>query len=210
MVKVALYCLIGLFFVACGQKEKETILDMKDISPQAEGDYTQNKKDTIKTVDYGFNTKIADEIGVQVMEMDLLEESMFPDRFEPTAVKKLMLQLKEDQILYCQWTYKDSIKTMNAFYNWIDCFGEKCKSIKFGQSVNFQKDNFILFVNDTSLTYISSQIKLKSEDWLRYFELKNELVDWRILIHQGTRAKANWFKVVEGKKEALDPIVKKV
>lgn len=210
MVKVVLYCLIGLFFVACRQKEKETILDMKDISPQAEGDYTQNKKDTIKTVDYGFNTKIADEIGVQVMEMDLLEESMFPDRFEPTAVKKLMLQLKEDQILYCQWTYKDSIKTMNAFYNWIDCFGEKCKSIKFGQSVNFQKDNFILLINDTSLTYISSQIKLKSEDWLRYFELKNEIVDWKILIHQGTRAKANWFKVVEGKKEALEPIVKKV
>lgn len=210
MVKIALYCLIGFFFVACGQKEKETILDMKDISPQAERDYSKSANVTVEKVNYAFNTKIADEIGVEVMEIDSLESSMFPDRFEPTAVNKLILHLKEDQILFCQWTYKDSIKTMNAFYNWIDCFGEKCKSIKFGQSVNFQKDNFILLVNDTSLTYISSQIKLKSEDWLRYFELKNEIVDWKILIHQGTRAKANWFKVVEGNKEALEPIVKKV
>lgn len=208
MVKVALYGLIVLFLVACRQKEKETILDMRDISPQSERDYSKSDKDTLETVNYAFNIKIADEIGVQVLEIDSVTKSLFPDRFEPTAVNKLILHLKEDQILFCQWTYKDSVKTMNALYNWIDCFGGNCKSIKFGQSVNFQKDNFIILVNDTSLMYISSAIKLKSEDWLRYFELENEIVDWKILIQQGTRAKALWFNVVDGEKEILPSLSK--
>ena len=208
MVKVALYCLIVLLFVACGQKKKETILDMKNISPQSERDYSKSIKDTLETVNYAFNIKIADQIGLQVMEIGSVEESLFPDRFEPLSASKLTLQLKEDQILFCQWSYKDSVKTMNVLYNWIDCFGENCKSIKFGQSVNFQRDNFIILVNDTSLTYISSQVKLNSDDWLSYFKLEKEIVNWKILIQQGARGKAFWFKVMNGEKESL-PSLKK-
>jgi hypothetical protein len=60
-----------------------------------------------------------------------------------------------------------------------------------------------MLVNDTSITYVSSPLKIKAEDWLKYFELKNEIEDWKYVIHQGTRSKANWYKVVEGKKEEL-------
>lgn len=197
--------IFGVFIIlfACKQDKKE-VLDMNDIMPQSEKDEIYKPKTDLKdTLDFGFDTKIAEKIGIRVMEIDTIGEPMFPDRFSPRGIKKLNLHLKEDLIVFCQWTYKDSIKTKNALYNWIDCFGPKCKSIKFGQKVNFQKDNFVLLVNDTSITYVSSALKIKAEDWIEYFELKNEIEDWKYVIQQGTRAKAGWYKVVEGKKEEL-------
>jgi len=198
-----LFLLIGLTLFACEQK-KQKVIDMSDITPHSERDTNGNAKEDKKDViDYGFDLKIADEIGLQVMEIDSISEPLFPDRFSPKKIKKLTLQLKENPITYCHWTFKDSIRTKNALYNWIDCFGPNCKSIKYGQKMNFQKDNFILFESDTSLTYISSPSKLSVDDWLKYFELTSELKDWKLLIYQGTRAKATWYKVVEGKKEPI-------
>ncbi len=165
----------------------------------------KEKGDTSTVIDYGFNLKIADEIGIQVMEIDSIGEPLFPDRFSPKKIKKLTLHLKENPITYCHWTFKDSIHTKNALYNWIDCYGSNCKSIKYAQKINFQKDNFILLESDTSLTYISSPSKLIADDWLNYFELQTEIKDWKLMIYQGTRAKATWYSVIEGKKEPLKP-----
>lgn len=176
---------------------------MNDIMPQAKKDAYTPKSDSTHSIDYGFDVKIADKIGIQVMEIDSIDEPMFPDRFIPRRTNKLALQLKEDLIVYCQWSFKDSIHTKNALYNWIDCFGPKCKSIKLGQKANFQKDNFVMFVNDTSITYISSRINISAEDWMKYFEIKNEIVDWKIMIQQNTSSKAKWYMVAEGKKEEI-------
>lgn len=183
--------------------KKEEVLTMEDIMPQSKNEKPFTPKDNKPTLNYGFDVKIADKIGIQVMEIDSIEDPMFPDRFSPRSTIKLTLHLKDNPIIYCQWAFKDSIQTKNAFYNWIDCFGPKCKSIKLGQKVNFQKDNFVMFVNDTSITYVSSPRKLTAEDWMKYFELKNEIEDWKILIQQNTSSKAKWFMVVEGKKEEL-------
>lgn len=197
------FLLVALTFFAC-QEKKEKVIDMRDITPHSTRvDDGKSKVDKKETVDYGFDIMIGDSVGIAVMEIDSIIEPLFPDRFTPRNKKKLTLQLKENPIIFCQWTFKDSTRTKNALYNWIDCFGPNCKSIKYGQKVNFQKDNFILLENDTSLTYISSPIKLDVDDWLKYFELKSNIKDWKLLLYQGTRTKATWYKVVEGKKELI-------
>ena len=196
---------IGLTLFSCNQK-KPKVINMSDITPHSERVTNGKEKgDTSTVIDYGFNLKIADEIGIQVMEIDSIGEPLFPDRFSPKKIKKLTLHLKENPITYCHWTFKDSIHTKNALYNWIDCYGPNCKSIKYAQKINFQKDNFILLESDTSLTYISSPSKLIADDWLKYFELQTEIKDWKLMIYQGTRAKATWYSVIEGKKEPLKP-----
>ena len=68
---------------------------------------------------------------------------------------------------------------------------------------HFQKDNFIILVNDTSITYISSVKIIQHADWLSYFEKTQELKNWKIVINQGVRSKAIWFKVVDGKKQPI-------
>lgn len=194
--------LIGLLFFACQQK-KDKVIDMSDVTPKSEHDYTQNKKEKIDTIDFGFNSIVANKLGFNLSGIKFIEEPMFPDRFSPKRTKKLVLLQEIDSTIFCQWSYKDSIQTKNALYNWIDCYGPKCKSIKYGQKINYQKDNFILLENDTSLTYISSSNKLIVEDWLKYFELTSEIKDWKLVIHQGVRAKATWYKVVDGEKEPI-------
>ncbi len=199
-----LVSLVLLITAACGGSQKDEVLDMNDITPQAKHKEPIVKAEE-KASDYGFNRTVADSIGLEVMEIDSVEEPFFVDRFSPRSQTKVYLQLKEDKILFCQWSFKDSVKTKNAFYNWIDCYGEKCKSIHFGQNVNFQKDNFRLFMNDTSITYISSPLKLSTKDWQAYLKSVSGVEEWKLIIEQSTRGKAKWMRFFDDKLEELTP-----
>lgn len=203
-MKKAFFAGIIFLFAACGEKKKEVLRDMKDLTPRSERDYTQQKNEKVDTIDFGFNSGVANELGLNVSGIKFNKALMFPDRFLPKSTKKLILMQEVDSILFCQWSFKDSTQTKNAFYNWVDCFGEKCKSIKFGETINFQKDNFVILVNDTSLTYISSVKKIQQDDWLRFFEKTVAIKNWKTVIYQSSRSKATWFKVVDGKKEPLN------
>jgi hypothetical protein len=191
--------------LSCNSSSKKSVINMSDITPHSERDRTYSTKEKIDTIDFGFNSAVANELGLNLSGLDFIEEPMFPDRFSAKRTKKLSLRQEIDSTLFCQWSFKDSTQTKNAFYNWIDCFGEKNKSIHFGQNVNFQKDNFIILVNDTSLTYITSENKIQLEDWLLFFEKSQKIKNWKTLIYQGTRGKATWYSVIEGKKEPLKP-----
>ncbi len=200
------FSIVLLITAACGGKQKDEVIDMKDITPHSTRNYDSTKTENVETSDYGFNREVADSIGLAIMEIDSVEDPFFVDRFSPRSQIKLYLQLKEDNILFCQWSFKDSVKTKNAFYNWIDCFGEKCKSIHFGQNVNFQKDNFRLFMNDTSITYISSALKLSTKDWQAYLKSVSGVEEWKLIIEQSTRGKAKWMRFADDKLEELKPV----
>lgn len=186
-----------LFFLfvllACGEGKKDEVIDMKDITPQAKRDYDTTEKEPDLINDFGFNRTLADEFGVQVMEIDSIAEPMFPDRFSTIKKQKIALQLKADQIIFCQWIFKDSLKTMNTLFNWIDCFGSKCKSIKYRFNENFQSDHMLIFVNDTSITYLSSALPLDEKSWQQYFEKVNGIEEWDNVIIQKAKRKAGWY-----------------
>jgi hypothetical protein len=182
----------GILF-SCGEK-KEEVVDLKDIMPQSER-YKDGPADTLKkdTVYYGFDIWLAEKAGITVMELDLHEEPVFQDRFNARSVKKLDLQFKDGVAFFGQWTFKDSIKTMNAFYNWIDCFGEKCKSIRFLEETKFQTDPMLVFLNDTSITYLSSSLPLDEKKWQKYLQLKNGVELWDLVVIQKKQRKAGWY-----------------
>lgn len=176
------------------QEQKEELVDFSEIAPQSEK-YKNGKESSIDSSlvsDFGFDTELARELGIDVMELDSFPDPMFPDRFVPRSIQKVTLHLKEDAIFFGQWLYKDSIKTMNALFNWMDCFGPKCKSLKYLQSANFQKDEMLLYVNDTSISYITSPLKLDKKQWQQYFEKKYEIEEWDLIIVQRKGAKASW------------------
>lgn len=200
------FSIVLLIAAACGGKQKDEVIDMKDITPHSNRNYDSTEIEKVETNDYNFNREVADSIGLVIMEIDSVEAPFLVDRFSPRSQTKLYLQLKQDKILFCQWSFKDSVKTKNAFYNWIDCYGEKCKSIHFGQNVNFQKDNFRMFMNDTSITYISSALKLSTKDWQAYLKSVHGVSDWKLIIEQGTRGKAKWMRFAEDKLEELKPV----
>jgi hypothetical protein len=98
--------------------------------------------------------------------------------------------------------FKDTIRTKNALYNWLDCFGPSCKSIKVSEKKNFQRDYMLMLVNDTSITYVSSPVKIDFKSWLTYFE-KLEIENWRLMLEQNAGGKATWSQIKKGEIEAL-------
>src|SRR5690606_12487645 len=41
---------------------------------------------------------------------------------------------------FITWTFEDSLKTTNAFYNWLDCFNHDCRSLKINEEKNASKE----------------------------------------------------------------------
>jgi hypothetical protein len=195
-----IFVMFGICFLveACGEKDTEQVINLKDVIPKAEGAKLVLKRKNTNEPDDRFNMQLAGESGVAIDGFHSVDVTLLPDRFNPTSATKLALTKGKDSVLFSQWIFQDSSQTQNAFYNWLDCFGQTCKSFKIGQQGRFQYESFIMFVNDTSLTYISAQIKLNPKQWVQYFEKNNAIDTWRYVVYQPNRAKASWFDVSKG------------
>jgi hypothetical protein len=194
--------LFGIVVLAsCGGK-KEKVLDMDDINPKASNDEERKKGPKEDHVDYGFDIGKAEKAGITVMEIDTLGEPMFVDRFQPKSFKKLNLQMKDGVVFFGQWTFKDSLRTMNAFFNWLDCFGSNCKAHKYLGEEKYQSDAMLIFLNDTSFTYISSALPLDEKKWQKCLALNYGNDFWDLVVVQKKQRKALWYEF------KIDPIKK--
>lgn len=55
----------------------------------------------------------------------------------------------------CYYTFTDSIKTKNAFYNWLDCFGTNCESIQLNKKVDkIEANPSLTLVYDTTIVAV--------------------------------------------------------
>ena len=189
-----LLILFGIVLLtACGGK-KERVLDMDDINPKASNEDEGKKGQKENHIDYGFDIWLAEKAGITVMEIDTLGEPMFVDRFQPKSFKKLNLQLKEGVVFLGQWTFKDSLRTMNAFFNWLDCFGPNCKAHKYLVEEKYQSDAMLIFLNDTSFTYISSSLPHDEKKWQKCLSLNYGNDFWDLVLVQKKQRKALWYE----------------
>src|SRR5690606_18963426 len=56
-------------------------------------------------------------------------------------------------------SYKDTTFSQNAFYNWLDCFGENCTSLKIDDEIVFRKSHGQVWWTDTLIIYYESKGK---------------------------------------------------
>ncbi len=209
MTKSVLSVIIISCLLACGQADQKPVLNLKDVIPLAHSDNDKTNDTITKEVNYGFNKLLARDLGIQIEHIHIVEESMLPDRFRPKNIEKLCLKTVRDSINLYQWIFNDSIQTFNAFYNWMDCFGKSCKSIKIGQKTHLLDVNILIFVNDTSINYITSGNSLKMDIWRMYFEKNNAVLNWKFVINQSKKYKAKWFRVEQGQIIKMDSFYQK-
>lgn len=206
-MKSSVFVILIMLLFSCNSKDKNQVLDMRDITPKSE----RQTADSLSDIELDnqlilpLDTAVFQKSGIQVTHVRTFESPLFADRFSPVKIKKYVLDIASDSLIYCQWVFRDSTHTKNALFNILDCFGPHCKSVKIGQAMNLQKDNFLMFVNDTSISYISGESNLKSKEWVAYFKAENELENWPLLLLQPTRGKTRWYKVQEGKELVFTP-----
>ena len=188
-----------LFLYACSSSPKEETVSMEDIMPSSErykeGDYPKKKKE--KEVSFydtlqPFYKTLLDSLMIPKQKISLLDSKDLPDRFEVKSSQKLVWNLNNDSVNFYHWNFKDSSKTLNAFYNWMDCYGEKCKSIKIGSTINFQKRSFLILVREKDLFFIDATKKINPETWIKTLNNNIKKPYWKYVISQNPRGKAKW------------------
>jgi hypothetical protein len=194
------YACCAVLAVSCSSKVDEKVINAKEVIPSSNYKAKTTNSAIMPVEDFGFSKDTAVLYGLEYDSIYLNDDPFFPERFLPKTAKKLVLKTGIDSTIWYHLTFKDSIKTNNALYNWLDCFDKNCKSIKLYEHKKLQKDNFLLFVTDTSLTYICSSALISKSDWLQYYKLHSGIVNWKLIIQQKKNSKVEW-QAIKGDEE---------
>lgn len=200
-MKRLLYLLIALLLVAC-KPDKPEVVDEKDLFESSER-YREDEvpTDEMNAEDSTANLKLElRAAGIESKEILAWTLPLFPERFGPESKQRLRFINESDTLYYANLRFKDSVRVMNAVFNWIDCFGPKCKSVYFGQGSAMQKRPFIVFIGDTSLIYLEAAVNLNFENWQKYLENKGYVRDWNVVIEQNKNSVARWYTYEDEKK----------
>lgn len=190
--------IFGIVVLASCSSKKDEGVEMDDLMPTSNRDYDaekpiENSIDSTLPIKANFI-----DHGIKIDSLTFLNKSQFPDRFETLSSQKYAVAKDGGQFEYFRWNYSDSVKVMNAFYNWLDAFQVDVV----GDEVNFQKEPMLILVGDTSLIYINQNL-INANDWLRFHEETGFDKNWNYLIEQNRSGKARWYTFVEGKKVIL-------
>ncbi len=188
------YILFLVLLSACTER-KEKIIDASDIIPQSKRNYDKVQDE----MDTGDSTRgiraLFNGNGIEVDSLIYSDQKQFPDRFGPKGSEKYKISNSEESFEYYNWTFKDSVKTVNAFYNWVDMF----EVDQLGDEVNFQREPMCIMVGDTSLIFISGSA-ISIDTWIDYHKAIGFDEEWHYLVQQKLGSRARWFTFADGEK----------
>ena len=203
MMFLKLFSFLFLSFIlfSCSNNKKEETVDLREITSSSER-YKEGKSEVkkkkekelnfIDTLDVRFKG-ILDSLKINDSVVRKLDIVLFPDRFGAKSITKFYWKEKKDSINLLDWEFSDSLKTENAFYNWIDCFGENCKSIKIGDKIKIQKRGLLILVNDKHLLVIDATSKIDCESWIKLVGSQKFGDTWKYIVYQPQKGKSTWM-----------------
>lgn len=169
---------------------------MSDVIPQSENYKEGEPKSEITekplvNAPINLNTTLLDKLGIHYQNHVASDTLLFPDRFSPKTLNKLLYSNDNESIVFTKYNFKDSATTFNVFINWMNCFGHSCKSIRIGENKNLQKDGFLMMVNDTSIVFITANSSSEKKKWRNYFTDKKD-IRWHYILEQNKHGKVVW------------------
>jgi hypothetical protein len=186
-----------LFLISCNGK-KEEIIDFDDLSPDSINKSKEIVNKSTKKYVFAdslndFTKQIIDSFAFDKTQIFEIDTTFFPDRFGAKLSEKWYLKSEKDSLVFYHWKFSDSIKTFNTFYNWLDCYGSTCKSIRVGEKVSFSKRSICFFVENTDLYYIEASNLIDYEKFMQVFDEKDSFKKMKFVVIQKARKKAEWF-----------------
>lgn len=190
----------GLFLLcfSCTEKDDYEVISSEDVLPQAEGqyDYVEDttKQDHLELNE--FEQRLIDTIpNIQFTNTNYFyieSTRLMPNQLGSQKKNETYFILDSIPYHFIEWTFKDSSRTVNAFYNWLDCFGNDCRSIKLDEEVNGCKQAFIIWVSDTRISYFESTLNIDENKWKQI--LLNKKGAWNFIIRQAPNGKIKWIE----------------
>lgn len=196
------------FLVACGEKEAEhEVISFEEFAG------TSGNADSLASADTAMleTNEIPGLSGFVRGQLSLYDtltgEGIHSlDRFGFSTSKKLDFKAKF-QVPYGKtnqvtpvaslfyYTFADSIKTNNAFYNWLDCFGKDCTPVSLREDLSSIKTPPMLaLVYDTTIVALEYKCEHEKNDWDSFEDsLVNKLgKNYRYRIEVGCGGPLRW------------------
>lgn len=195
-MQIHYFFLALVFLSACSGSEDDTI-DLKEIMPTSEYGKTENTDTINKSVVFVPSITPLDLNAEKIIWDSIVvnEELTVPERFSPKKMEKFTYWIGENPVEYYRWSFPDSTKTMKAFLNWMNCYGEKCRMIELRRNTNIQRNAVLILQNDTSIVQIqSTSVGLNElKKWKKLYFTPEE-IKWNYVIIQPKGGKAVWSK----------------
>jgi len=193
MRKFSFLLLIPILF-ACNGSNEETV-DLEEIMPTAEYDKIERKDSIIEEV--VFQPTIArsdiELVGIAWDSIAISEELSVPERFKPTRTEKFVYHTGGAAIEFNSWSFQDSVKSLKAFLNWMNCYGDRCSMIELKAPVNIQRNALLIMQSDTCIVQVQTAIGGVNElkKWKKLYT-SNKTMKWNYIIIQPKGGKSSW------------------
>jgi hypothetical protein len=187
------YFVILLFTYSCSKNSEEEFIKYSEIGPQSES----NKNDRHKSQDEKDSTSSlvhSDVLNLDIENVFIISTEDFTDRFEHIETEKFLIQVDTDSILFKTWTYADSLSTMNAFYNLLDCFGPDCETIDLFSNEYYEKKYNLVLVSNKQIHWIQSKNNQSLLNWDRYLKSVYPTSSFHYIMEQRKNKQVEWLQ----------------
>lgn len=198
----------SLLVLSCGGEPKEQeVVSFDDIMGET-GEEVMEEESSVDTTVMILEGAVNIFINNQLGSFDTTNHSEFHplDRFTFNQREKILFKSKTD-VLYGSetmvtpraelfyYTFSDTTKTKNAFYNWLDCFGSDCAMVKLNEDMDAIKTppSFAL-VYDTVIVAVDYRCEDQNFDWKPFQDsIKAQFgKDYKYQIKVGCGGPLNW------------------
>jgi len=192
-------CLVIALFtglISCENKDKVDEFDSEKFIPQSKRDYDFNDiEDTLSMKSGELSIESFREVVELITdgaEWREVKKSIYLHRFGANHEITIETVTDADTSYWFLTSYRDTLFTQNAFYNWLDCFGENCTSLKIKDELIFKKSSGQVWWTDTLIVYYESRgeniSKKQRESISAYFE-----ESLKIHFYWNKNQKLKWF-----------------
>ena len=190
---------VTLFFLfACKSEKKERIVNF-DPAKKIDLDSVPELIKKPDSLLFWKQRYQSDSVKIKVDSMQPSFAKHFLDRFNPKHIIKNKLFHGGDSLLHFRWTFSDTTATNNAFYNWLDCYGTTCLSLKLYEPFKIEKQATLIFRNHNSISYIRGKQNLSKEAWINFEKTLFPKDSLSLLIVQKPGKNALWYRFQKNK-----------
>lgn len=133
------------------------------------------------------------------------DTALYVQRFGPKASMTYRFISEKDSLQVFQMDFSDSLKTMNAFYNWLDCFGVNCNSYSIGGKIKQQGRNQLILVNTAQILLVEGAKNYKVDKLINSLQQDKKKQNWNYVLVLNSGKNAEWLTVRSGEINKLKP-----
>lgn len=187
-----------IVLISCQENHTSQTLSMDDIVSGDSSDYHHTKSDTVVVkdtfkLDEDFQ-KFANEVNLDKLTIRNIDSILYVDRFDHISSYKYQLEDPKYHFFIASWKFRNSNSAQNAFINWTQCFGPKCRSLKINDSISISNKHMAMILTKDELFYLEGisekEYKTFTTSIIKWKKLK--MIDYTF--YQDGKKGVKWYK----------------